>query len=92
MLLHADKGFEPVSHGSQCLVWQSGTQFICRFQRDGGLAKEHGSVDLEMVIVATVNRIEILRSGVFKIFAVGNDCPMIARHDVFIVAAKHVNM
>ncbi len=74
MLLHGHKSFQPIRHGryfhlQQCLG-ERGDHLIRRVQCGLVLAQKHGAVELEMVVVAAVERVKIIRSFPVQVFSV----------------------
>ena len=96
MLLHRQITFDEVGHRrrghpQQCLR-RGVDQLLRRFDRRGVLAKEHGAIDDEVMVVGAIHRVDVQRAVALQILAVGDDGFLIIDDDVAIITAEHVDM
>ncbi len=63
-----------------------------RLERRLELAEEHRAVELEVVVVAAVERVEVERPLALEELAVGRDRLLVPDDDVVVVAAEHVDV
>ena len=96
MQLHRHEALEPVGHrrgfDAQQVLRQSRDHFVGGFEGRFKLAEEHRAIELEVKIVAAIERIEIVGAFACEIFAVGRDRAAVAVDDILVEAAKHVDM
>ncbi len=94
--VHRHERFEPVRHrrgfDPQQLCRNRRDQFVRRADRFLIVAEKHRAVELEMVIVGTIGRVEVERALAFEVLAVGHDGVGVVGHDIVILAAEHVDM
>ena len=67
-------------------------QFLRSLERRTRLTKKHRAVNLEVVVVAAVQRVEVERPGSLEVLVIGQDRAVVARHHVVVVAAQHVDV
>ena len=65
---------------------------VRRLERRLELAEEHRAVELEVVVVAAVERVEVDRPLAREVLAVGDDRALVPVDDVAVVAAQHVDV
>src|SRR5262245_54730587 len=56
------------------------------------LAEEHRAIELEVKIVAAIERIEIVGAFAREVFAVGRNRLAVAVDNIFVEAAKHIDV
>lgn len=93
---HREEGLQPVGHGRALHPQQFLRDRLLQPRRglQGGLrlAQEHRSVDLEVVVVRAVERVEVHRAGPLQGLLVGGDRGAVVRHDPAVVAAQHLQV
>ena len=67
-------------------------QLVGRLQRRLELAEEHRAVDREVVVVAAVDGVEVVRAREREVAAVGARGGLVPDHHVAVVAAQHVDV
>ena len=78
MLLHRHESFKPVRHRSCNNNVKRFDQFVGRRQCRSRLSQKHRPVDFEVIIVAAIQRVEIIGPCPLQEFAVRFDTPRIA--------------
>ena len=90
------EGFQPVGHGrrfhAQQFFGNGGRHFLSRFESRAILAKEHGAVGLEMIVMAAVEGIEIDGAFAGQVFLVGDGGLAVAVNHLFVMAAENINV
>ena len=93
---HRHEALEPVRHGRdlhpQQVLGDRRGQLVRSLQGGLRLAEEHRAVDLEVVVVRPVQRVEVHPAPAGPELLVGLDRGVVGRHDARIVAAQHVQM
>ena len=93
---HGEEALQPVGHGralhAQQLLRDGRFELRGRLQCRSGLAQEHRTVDLEVVVVRAVQRVEVHRAGPPQVLLIGPDRVAVARHDPPVVPAQHIEM
>ena len=74
------------------LAGDGGMHRVDRFHCGAELAKEHCAVQLEMVIVGAIHRVEIHRAVVLPIQQVGVDASVVTSNHILVVAAQDIDM
>ena len=93
---HRHEPLGPVRHrrhlDAQELLAERRGHLVGRLERRLDLAEEHRAVDLEVVVVAAVERVEVERALALEVLAIGLDRPLVPRDDVAVAAAQHVDV
>ena len=96
MLFHRHESLEPIGHrralDPQQLLGQIGDHLVCRLECRLVLAEEHRAIEPEVIVVAPIERIEILRPPLLEEFAVAGDGPAVPVAYILVVAAQHVDV
>ena len=93
---HRHEALGPVRHrrhlDAQQLLAERRGHLVGRLERRLDLAQEERAVDLEVVVVAAVERVEVERALALQVLAIGLDGPLVPRDDVAVAAAQHVDV
>ena len=93
---HRHEALGPVRHrrylDAQQLLAERRGHLAGRLERRLDLAQEERAVDLEVVVVTAVERVEVERALALQVLAIGLDGPLVPRDDVAVAAAQHVDV